>query len=82
MLLPLRIYQMKNKHEGNILSYAILLDNKGNIVTEMSGLPIEKAHTIFKGHDLKVIKKLLEEGHIHLDKLHSHLQNEIQAIST
>jgi len=73
---------MDNKKEANILSYRILLDNKGNLITEFSGLPLEKVHTVFKGHDMRIIKKLIEEGHLHLDKLHDHLQREVQAIST
>jgi len=73
---------MNNLKEGNILSYKILLDNKGNLITEFSGLPLEKVHTVFKGHDIKVIKKLIQEGNVHLERLHDHLQKEIQAIST
>jgi|TARA_B100001094_G_C17767024_1_gene593159 hypothetical protein len=73
---------MSNPKEGNILSYKILLDNKGNLITEFSGLPLEKVHTVFKGHDVKVIKKLIQEGSVHLESLHDRLQKEIQAIST
>ena len=44
-----------------IVNKKILLDNKGNLITEFSGLPLEKVHTVFKGHDVKVIKKLIQE---------------------
>tara|TARA_R110001592_G_scaffold5543_1_gene30583 strand:- start:632 stop:853 length:222 start_codon:yes stop_codon:yes gene_type:complete len=73
---------MSKPKEGNILSYKILLDNKGNLVTEFSGLPLEKVHTVFKGNDVRVIKKLIQEGSVHLESLHDRLQKEIQAIST
>ena len=73
---------MSKPKEGNILSYKILLDNKGNLVTEFSGLPLEKVHTVFKGNDVRVIKKLIQEGSVHLKSLHDRLQKEIQAIST
>ena len=30
---------MKKNKDGNILSFQILVDTKGNLVTELSGLP-------------------------------------------
>ena len=34
--------------EGNILSFKILLDTKGNLVTELSGIPETEIYKIFK----------------------------------
>ena len=44
---------MKAK-EANILSFRVLFDTKGNLVTEVGGLPLEEAHKVFKGTDLKI----------------------------
>ena len=37
--------------EANILSFQILFDSKGRLVTETSGLPLKDAKKIFKGDD-------------------------------
>jgi len=52
---------MKAK-EANILSYRILFDTKGQLVTEVSGLPIEEASKAFSGSDLKIIQTVIREG--------------------
>ena len=70
------------KKEGNILSFKIVIDTKGNLITEFSGLPLEKAHLVFKVHDLILIQKLIKEGRVHLENLHTKLQNELQSLST
>ena len=35
--------------EANLLSFHILFDTKGRLVTETSGLPIHEAKQLFKG---------------------------------
>ena len=47
---------MKNK-EGNILSFKILIDSKGNLVTELSGLLEKDARKIFNKEDLPIIER-------------------------
>ena len=42
---------MKAK-EANILSFRVLFDTKGNLVTEVGGLPLEDANKVFKGSPL------------------------------
>ena len=37
--------------EANILSFHILFDSKGRLVTETSGLPLKDASKVFKGYD-------------------------------
>lgn len=73
---------MAKTKEGNLLSFKILIDTKGNLITEFSGLPLNKAHLVFSGHDLILIQKLIKEGRTNLDKLHDKLQKELQALST
>ena len=70
--------KLKN-NEGNILSFRILIDPKGNLITELSGLPTEEAHKVFEGHELLLIRKILKEGHIKLDRLHNYLEAELDA---
>ena len=42
---------MKAK-EANILSFRVLFDTKGNLVTEVAGLPLEEAHKVNEDGDL------------------------------
>ena len=68
-----------NNEEGNILSFRILIDSKGNLVTELSGLPEKEVHKVFEGDDLILVRKILKEGHLRLDKLHNTLEAELDA---
>ena len=47
---------MMNTREGVILSFKIIIDSKGNLVTELSRLPIEDTHKVFAGEDLTIVK--------------------------
>ena len=71
--------QKKISKEGNILSFRILIDPKGNLITELSGLPEVEAHKVFDGDELILIRKILKEGHIKLDRLHNYLEAELDA---
>jgi len=66
--------------EGNILSFRILIDSSGNLVTELSGLPEHEAHKVFKGEDLILIRKVIKEGLVKVGKLHEYLENELDAL--
>ena len=66
--------------DGNILSFRILIDKSGNLVTELSGLPEREAHKVFKGDDLILIRKVIREGLLKLDKVHLYLENELDAL--
>ena len=71
--------QKKISKEGNILSFRILIDPKGNLITELSGLPEMEAHKVFDGDELILIRKILKEGHLRLDGLHDKLEAELDA---
>ena len=73
---------MKKAKEANLISFAVLLDSEGKIITEISNLPKEEAKRFFKGHDLKILETLIEQGIIRFGKMHYQLQNEISAINT
>jgi|TARA_Y100000401_G_C8295709_1_gene211195 hypothetical protein len=68
--------------EGNILSFKILLDTKGNLVTELSGIPETEISNIFKEEEERVlVNKIIKEGLVKLATLHDYLEKEIQALS-
>ena len=67
--------------EGNILSFKILLDTKGNLVTELSGIPETEISKIFKEEEDQVlINKIIKEGLVKLATLHEYLEKELQAL--
>jgi len=72
---------MKAK-EANILSYRILFDTKGQLVTEISGLPIEDASKAFSGSDLKIIQTVIREGRQKLHTIHNELEAELDALNS
>ena len=71
---------MKAK-EANILSSRVLFDTKGNLVTEVGGLPIEEAHKVFKGTDLKIIQTVIREGKQRIHTIHNELERELDALN-
>ena len=72
---------MKAK-EANILSYRILFDTKGQLVTEVGGLPIEDAKKVFKGTDLKIIQTIIREGRQRIFNIHNELEAELDSLNT
>ena len=72
---------MKAK-EANILSYRILFDTKGQLITELSGLPLKDAGKAFKGSDLKIIQTVIREGRQKLNTIHNELEAELDALNS
>ena len=68
-----------NDKEGNILSFRILIDFQGHLVTEYSEQPEKHVHKIFSPEDALVIRKILREGKNKLDGLHNYLEGELDA---
>ena len=76
---------MNNKKEKRIeatlLTFKLVLDAKGNIWTDIGGLPLTEIKHIFKKpEDAQVIRILIREGTIKLQSLHKYLEDEITAI--
>ena len=76
---------MNNKKEKRIeaklLTFQLVLDVKGNIWTDIGGLPLTEIKHIFKKpEDAHVIRLLIHEGTIKLQSLHKYLEDEITAI--
>ena len=72
---------MKAK-EANILSYRILFDTKGQLITELSGLPLKDAGKAFSGSDLKIIQTVIREGRQKLHTIHNELEAELDALNS
>ena len=67
--------------EATLLTFKIILDVKGNLVSDLGGLPIKDVDTVFKNKDdAYIIKKLIREGTIKLEGIHKYLEDEINAI--
>ena len=64
--------------EANLLSFHILFDTKGRLVTETSGLPIAEASKVFKGKDLKIIER---EARRKILNIHNELEAELDALN-
>ena len=59
----------------------MVLDVKGNIVSDLGGLPITDVDRVFRNEDdAYVIKKIIREGTIKLQGIHKYLEDEVTAI--
>ena len=67
--------------EATLLTFKVALDVKGNIWTDIGGLPLKEIKHIFKRpEDAHVIRILIREGTIKLQNLHRYLEDEVTAI--
>ena len=72
---------MKNKEEGNLVSFRVFMARDGNIISEFKHLPLDKINAVFSNtEDVIVIEKIVKEGCKKLESLHDYLEREIQAI--
>ena len=63
------------------LCFKIVLDVKGNLVSDLGGLPIKDVDTVFKNkEDAYIIKKIIREGTLKLQGIHKYLEDEVNAI--
>jgi len=67
--------------EATLLTFKIVLDVKGNLVSDLGGLPITDVDKVFRNEDdAYVIKKIIREGTIKLQGIHKYLEDEVTAI--
>lgn len=67
--------------EATLLTFKIVLDSKGNIVSDLGGLPITDVDKVFRNSDdAYVIKKIIREGTIKLQGIHKYLEDEVNAV--
>jgi len=68
------------KEEGNIISFKVFVDRKGNLMTEFCKLPIEDVSKVFDKHDTPLVQKLIREADVKLSSLHAYLENELSSL--
>jgi len=67
--------------EATLLTFKIVLDSKGNIMSDLGGLPLKDVDQVFRNKDdAQVIKKIIREGTIKLQAIHRYLENEVTAV--
>ena len=67
--------------EANILSFRIIVNHSGAVLTEISGLPEDRLHEIFKGNELVLVRKIIREAKPKLEKMHDFLEKELTAFN-
>ena len=72
---------MKNKEEGNLVSFRVFMARDGKIISEFKHLPLDKINAVFSNtEDVIVIEKIVKEGCKKLESLHDYLEREIQTL--
>ena len=69
------------KREANILGFSILVNQKGHVVTEMSGIADKDLHLAFKGEELEIIRNIVHLTKPKLEELHGFLERELNALN-
>jgi len=67
--------------EGNLISFKLLINLQGDLITEMSMLPKDKISKVFKKDDAPLIYKAISEAELKLEGLHKYLEDEISAFN-
>ena len=67
--------------EGNIISFKILVNSEGHVVTEMSGIPEKDLHRVFKDDELSIIRNIVQLTKPKLEKMHEFLESELSALN-
>ena len=73
--------KLSNKKEANILGFRIVVNDRGHVVTEMSGIPEKDLHLAFKNDELLMIRNIVQLTKPKLEALHQFLENELSALN-
>ena len=71
----------KKKTEANLLGFRIVIDSKGSLLTEMSGVPEKDLPKAFSGDELRLMRQIQRLLRPKLQELHSFLEDEINALN-
>jgi hypothetical protein len=66
---------------GNLISFQVYFDSKGNLMTELSKLPLEGL-SLFNDADRPYVKKILNEAGLKLEGLHEYLTERTTGVIT
>jgi len=69
-----------SEKEGNIISFRVFIDRRGNLLTEFKNLPVEKVDTVFDKTDTPLVQKIIREASTKLEGLHEYLEKELGAL--
>ena len=69
-----------SEKEGNIISFRVFIDRRGNLLTEFKNLPVEKVDTVFDKTDTPLVQKIIREATTKLEGLHEYLEKELGAL--
>ena len=67
--------------EANIISFKILVNCEGIVVTELSGIPEGDLNKVFSGDELLIIRNIVQLTKPKLEALHSFLEDELSALN-
>ena len=73
---------MKKTQEANIVSFRILFNRKGCLISEIGGLPLADTNKVFTGVDLQRIKTVIRVVRQRIETLPKELENELSALNT
>ena len=67
------------KNEAILIGYKILFDKKGNLITERISTDIKKLKKYFSLEDYSIIRSVINESTIKLDKIHNEIEEALNA---
>lgn len=68
-------------NEANIISFRVLIDSSGTIITELSSVPENHLSRVFKDNELNVMKKLVSIAKPKLEDMHYYLEKELKSLN-
>tara|TARA_Y100000310_G_scaffold150932_1_gene150438 strand:+ start:426 stop:647 length:222 start_codon:yes stop_codon:yes gene_type:complete len=68
-----------NKNEAVLIGYKILFDRKGNLITERISTDIKKLKKYFSQEDYSMVRSIINEATIKLDKIHNEIEAALNA---
>ena len=69
----------KKREEATLVGYKILFDVKGNLVTERIAVDIKKLEKFFSKEDYSLVKSIISETKIELDRIHNRIEAALDA---
>ncbi len=69
----------KKREEATLVGYKILFDVKGNLVTERIAVDIKKLEKFFNKEDYSLVKSIISETKIELDRIHNRIEAALDA---
>ena len=69
----------KKREEATLVGYKILFDVKGNLVTERIAVYIKKLEKFFNKEDYSLVKSIISETKIELDRIHNRIEAALDA---